>query len=87
MLHREQHLGEVTEHIWPNCFAFVWPGGDPNDAVNGLIARLVPRLQIFFVTLPGQIGLGLLLLAAVAVPITGVWLEAMRAAIVTLQGG
>ena len=57
------------------------------NVVNGLIARLVPRLQIFFVTLPGQIGLGLLLLAAVAVPITGVWLEAMRAAIVTLQGG
>lgn len=53
----------------------------------GLIARLVPRLQIFFVALPGQIGLGLLLLAAIAAPIVGTWMEAMRAGFNSLPGG
>ncbi len=52
----------------------------------GLIARLVPRLQIYFVALPGQIGLGLLLLAAVAAPTIGAWTEAMRAGFISLPG-
>ena len=52
----------------------------------GLVARLVPRLQIFFVALPGQIALGLLLLAAIAAPITGAWIEAMRAGLGGLPG-
>lgn len=52
----------------------------------GLIARLVPRLQIFFVALPGQIGLGLLLLAAVAAPMVGAWMEAMRTDLGMLPG-
>jgi flagellar biosynthetic protein FliR len=53
----------------------------------GLIARLVPRLQIFFVALPGQIGLGLLLLAAIAAPMIAAWMEAMRAGLGGLPGG
>lgn len=53
----------------------------------GLIARLVPRLQIYFVALPGQIGLGLLLLAAVAAPTVGAWMQAMRADLGMLPGG
>jgi flagellar biosynthetic protein FliR len=53
----------------------------------GLIARLVPKLQIFFVALPGQIGLGLLLLAAIAAPVIGAWMEAMRAGFAGLPGG
>jgi len=53
----------------------------------GMIARLVPRLQIFFVALPGQIGLGLLLLAAVSVPLVGAWMAAMRLDLATLPGG
>jgi flagellar biosynthetic protein FliR len=53
----------------------------------GLIARLVPRLQIFFVALPGQIGLGMLLLAAIASPIIGVWIGAMRTGFDSLPGG
>jgi flagellar biosynthetic protein FliR len=53
----------------------------------GLIARLVPRLQVFFVALPGQIGLGLLLLGAVAAPTVGAWMEAMRVDLATLPGG
>lgn len=52
----------------------------------GLVARLVPRLQIFFVALPGQIALGLLLLAAIAAPTLGAWLEAMRASFGSLPG-
>jgi flagellar biosynthesis protein FliR len=52
----------------------------------GLIARLVPRLQIYFVALPGQIGLSLLLLAAVAAPIIGAWMEAMRTGFGMLPG-
>jgi flagellar biosynthetic protein FliR len=52
----------------------------------GLIARLVPRLQIFFVAMPGQIGLGLLLLASVAAPVIGAWMEAMRAGLSALPG-
>jgi flagellar biosynthetic protein FliR len=52
----------------------------------GLIARLVPRLQIFFVALPGQIALGLLLLAAIAAPMTGAWIEAMHAGFGLLPG-
>jgi flagellar biosynthetic protein FliR len=53
----------------------------------GLIARLVPRLQIFFVALPGQIGLGLLLLAVISLPMIGSWMEAMRASFATLPTG
>jgi flagellar biosynthetic protein FliR len=52
----------------------------------GLIARLVPRLQIFFVALPGQIALSLLLLAAVAAPTIGAWIEAMQAGFNNLPG-
>jgi flagellar biosynthesis protein FliR len=52
----------------------------------GLIARLVPRLQIFFVALPGQIALGLLLLAAIAAPVIGTWIEAMHAGFGVLPG-
>jgi flagellar biosynthesis protein FliR len=46
----------------------------------------VPRLQIFFVALPGQIGLGLLLLAAIAAPMVGAWMEAMRTDLGMLPG-
>jgi len=53
----------------------------------GLIARLVPRLQVFFVALPGQIGMGLLLLAAIAAPLIAVWTEAMRTGLGALPGG
>jgi flagellar biosynthetic protein FliR len=53
----------------------------------GLLARLVPRLQIFFVGLPGQIGLGLLLLAGTAAPLIAVWNEAMRTGFTAFPGG
>ena len=53
----------------------------------GLVARLVPRLQIFFVALPGQIGLGLLLLTVAAAPAIGAWMEAMHSGFSALPGG
>ena len=56
-----------------------------NTAI-GLVARMVPRLQIYFVALPGQIGLALLLLAWIAAPLLGAWTEAMRAGFATLPG-
>ena len=64
---------------------FILAGIAWNVAI-GLIARLVPKLQIFFVGLPGQIGLGLLLLAAIATPTIAAWMEAMRAGFAALPG-
>jgi flagellar biosynthesis protein FliR len=56
------------------------------NVVLGLIVRLVPRLQIFFVALPGQIALGSILLAGVAAPMIRAWMEALRGAISLLPG-
>lgn len=50
----------------------------------GLLARLVPRLQVFFVVLPGQIGLALVVLAAIAIPLIAVWMEAVTTALIAL---
>jgi hypothetical protein len=36
--------------------------------------------------MPGQIGLGLLLLATVAAPVIGAWMEAMRMGLSALPG-
>ena len=51
------------------------------------MARMVPRLQIFFIAAPGQIGMGLLLLTVLAVPLLAVWMDAMRASLGALPGG
>jgi flagellar biosynthetic protein FliR len=53
----------------------------------GLITRMVPRLQVFFVALPGQIAVGLLLIAAMAAPIVAAWSDAVELAFHTLSGG
>jgi flagellar biosynthesis protein FliR len=52
----------------------------------GLLARLVPRMQIFFVALPGQIGVGLLMLALLAAPLLAVWMDAARTGFGLLPG-
>ena len=52
----------------------------------GLMARLVPRLQIYFVALPGQIAGGLLLLAVLIAAMLMAWQEAARDALVALPG-
>ena len=54
---------------------------------TGLMARMVPRLQVFFVAAPGQIGLGLFLLAALSHTLIAAWLEAARAHLSALPGG
>jgi flagellar biosynthetic protein FliR len=52
----------------------------------GLIARLVPRLQIYFVSLPGQIAGGLLLLASLFGVILAAWQDAARDGLAALPG-
>jgi len=44
----------------------------------GLLGRLVPRLQVYFVAMPGQILGGLLLLGALAPVMIEVWRAALR---------
>jgi flagellar biosynthetic protein FliR len=60
--------------------AVVW-----NVAI-GLMARLVPRMQIYFVAMPGQILGGLLLLAGLSGAIAAAWQDAVRAAFETMPG-
>jgi flagellar biosynthetic protein FliR len=43
----------------------------------GLMARLVPQLQIYFAALPGQVLGGLMLLALLSGSIAGIWLRAV----------
>lgn len=51
-----------------------------------LLARLVPRVQVYFLALPGQILGGLVLLAALAASIIAAWQEAVRAGFDALPG-
>lgn len=52
----------------------------------GLLARLVPRIQVYFVAMPGQILGGLLLLAVLSGAILSAYLEAMRDGLSGLPG-
>jgi flagellar biosynthetic protein FliR len=52
----------------------------------GLIGRLVPRMQIYFVSMPGQILGGLLLLAGLSGAILAAWQDAARNAFAALPG-
>lgn len=56
------------------------------QVVLGLLARLVPQLQVFSAAVPGQILGGLLLLALVAGPMLGEWTGAVRAVWSALPG-
>ena len=46
----------------------------------GLLARLVPQIQVYFAALPGQLLGGLLLLALLGGAVIGAWTEATREA-------
>lgn len=48
------------------------------NAGLGLLARLAPQLQIYSIAAPGQIVGGLLLLALLAAPLLGAWIETVR---------
>jgi flagellar biosynthetic protein FliR len=52
----------------------------------GLLARLAPQVQTFFVATPGQILAGLALLALLAPPLILAFAEALRASLVALPG-
>jgi len=52
----------------------------------GLLARIAPQIQVFSIAAPGQIILGLGLLAALAAPLLMVWLQATEIRFLTLPG-
>jgi flagellar biosynthesis protein FliR len=52
----------------------------------GLLARLVPRLQVYFVAMPAQLLGGMLLLAVLASALMSAWGEAARTAFGSLPG-
>ncbi|HEY1935907.1 MAG TPA: flagellar biosynthetic protein FliR [Acetobacteraceae bacterium] len=52
----------------------------------GLVARLVPRLQVYFIAMPGQILGGLALLAAVSGVLLAAWQDAVRDSFAALPG-
>ncbi|MEJ0016545.1 MAG: flagellar biosynthetic protein FliR [Acetobacteraceae bacterium] len=60
--------------------AIVW-----NVAI-GLLARLVPRLQVYFVAMPGQILGGMVLLAVLSSALVGAWLLGLREGFGSLPG-
>jgi flagellar biosynthetic protein FliR len=52
----------------------------------GLLARLVPRLQVYFIVMPGQILGGIVLLGALAIAMLATWEVAMRTGFASLPG-
>lgn len=53
---------------------------------TGVVARIVPRIQIYFVAMPGQILGGLALLAALSAAILAAYQSALRGGFATLPG-
>ena len=60
--------------------AIIW------HVVSGLLARLVPRLQVYFVAMPGQILGGIALLAALSTAMLAAWEASVRSSFATLPG-
>lgn len=58
----------------------VWSG------LLGLAARLVPRLQVYFAAMPGQVAAGILLLAGLAPMLLAFWTRAMSDGFIALAG-
>ncbi|HSU04148.1 MAG TPA: flagellar biosynthetic protein FliR, partial [Acetobacteraceae bacterium] len=53
---------------------------------TGLLARLVPRVQVYFLALPGQIFGGLALLAVLAASLIAAWQGAVQTGFDALPG-
>jgi len=53
---------------------------------TGLMARFLPRLQVYFMAVPGQILGGLLLLTGLSGALLSAWMEAMRTGLSALPG-
>jgi len=51
-----------------------------------VLARLVPQFQVYFVAIPGQILLGLLLLGVLATSLLAVWQDYAAAHFAALPG-
>ncbi len=65
----------------PFLFAgLIWSG------CLGVAARLVPRLQVYFAAMPGQVLAGLLLLAGLAPMLLAAWTTAMADGFATIAG-
>jgi flagellar biosynthetic protein FliR len=60
--------------------AIVW------HVATGLLARLVPRLQVYFVVMPGQILGGIALLAVLATALLTAWQASVRSGFASLPG-
>jgi flagellar biosynthesis protein FliR len=60
--------------------AIVW------HVATGLLARLVPRLQVYFVVMPGQILGGIVLLAVLATALLTAWQASVRSGYAGLPG-
>jgi flagellar biosynthetic protein FliR len=56
------------------------------NVATGLMARFLPRLQVYFVAVPGQILGGMLLLGALCGALLSAWLEATRVGLSTMPG-
>ncbi|WP_198376972.1 flagellar biosynthetic protein FliR [Neoroseomonas rubea] len=52
----------------------------------GLLARIAPQVQVYFVAVPGQVLAGVALLAVIMPPLLGVFAEAARDAFLILPG-
>ncbi len=52
----------------------------------GLLSRLVPQLQVYFASIPGQIAGGLALLGLLSAGIADAWVQAVRESYVGLPG-
>lgn len=52
----------------------------------GLLARLAPQVQVYFVAIPGQLLAGIALLALLIGPMLGLFAEALRALLADLPG-
>ena len=53
---------------------------------TGLMARFLPRLQVYFVAVPGQILGGILLLGALSGALLSAWLDATRVGLSAMPG-
>jgi flagellar biosynthesis protein FliR len=54
---------------------------------TGLLTRLVPRLQVYFIVMPAQLLGGMLLLAVLMTALLSAWEDSARTAFASLPGG
>ncbi len=86
-------LAQVAVRAVSACFSLALRLAAPFVLVSliwqvalGLLARLVPQIQVYFVALPGQVLGGLLLLALLGAPMMRVWMGAVREGFLALPG-